>query len=53
MQRRQWLTCCTGALVATVAPVAHADDFVEFTDERYEAALASGEPFLVGYLSTW
>lgn len=54
MQRRQWLTYCAGALVATTAGSAQADDdFVEFSQDRYEEALASGKPFMVGFLSSW
>ena len=54
MKRRELLAGSIGLLALTkLQPSLAADPMVEFTPELYEEALASGEPFMLGFLSTW
>ena len=54
MNRRTMLKSCVAglAVVACKAPLA-ADDWADYSRETYEAALASGEPFLLDCGATW
>ena len=46
-------SCVAGlAVVASKATLA-ADDWADYSRETYEAALASGEPFLLDFAATW
>jgi thiol:disulfide interchange protein len=52
MQRRHFLALSAAALLARHA---HASDelHVEFSEEIYEQALASGEPFILDFYASW
>ena len=54
MNRRTMLKSCVAglAIVAGKAPLA-AEGWADYTRETYEAALASGEPFILDFAATW
>ena len=54
MKRRQFV-CASAAVPALLAVggSALAYDGVAYTRERYEAALASGEPFILDFTASW
>ena len=53
MKRRQVLKCIAGgASLAVLKPVL-AEGFVDFNREAYTEMLASGKPFILGFLSDW
>jgi len=55
MNRRTMLKSCVAGLAVVVckAPLAAEEGWVDYTRETYEAALASGEPFLLDFAATW
>ena len=52
MKRRQFLAISAAAPFAGIA-LADGANYVEYTREAYEQAVASGEPFLLEFTSTW
>ena len=54
MNRRTMLKSCVAglAIVAGKASLA-AEGWTDYSRETYEAALASGEPFLLDFAATW
>ena len=52
MKRRQFLALSTLAL-ATSPVWAGGSSQVEFTKEAYQAALDSGEPFMLDFAASW
>ncbi len=53
MKRRQFLGYAAGVAAMSALKPAAAEGFAEYTPEAYAEALASGEPFMVGFLSDW
>jgi len=53
MKRRQFLALSTLAFVTTNLLADGDSNHVEFTQEAYQQALASGEPFLLDFSATW
>jgi len=54
MKRRQVLKYAAGvASLATIKPSVAAEEFVDFNAELYAELLASGKPFMLGFLSDW
>lgn len=52
MKRRQFLALSALAL-ATSPTWAESSNKIDFTPEAYEAALESGEPFLLDFSANW
>jgi len=52
MKRRQFLAIPALAVTAKIA-MADGANKVEYSREAYEQALASGEPFMLSFTSTW
>ena len=52
MKRRQFLAIPALALTTKIA-LADGANIVEYSREAYEQALASGEPFMLSFTSTW
>lgn len=52
MKRRQFLALSALTLGASNLQ-ADESGFVEYTREAYDAALASGEPFVIDFFATW
>ena len=54
MHRRQFLAAAAIApLVTTLNVQAGGGNIVNYTREKYEAALASGEPFILDFYAPW
>lgn len=53
MNRRRLLSAAAFVLAAPTVALAEDAPFVDYTRQAYDAALASGEPFILGFLSTW
>ena len=54
MNRRQVLKYAAGAAtLVALQPAAASEEFVDFSPELYAEMLASGKPFMVGFLSDW
>ena len=53
MNRRRLLSAAAFALAAPTVALAEESPFTDYTQKAYDAALASGEPFILGFLSTW
>ena len=54
MNRRQLLAAAAIApLVTTLNVQAGGGNTVNFTREKYEAALASGQPFILDFFAPW
>ena len=53
MNRRRLLSAAAFALAAPTIALAEDAPFAEYTRQAYDAALASGKPFILGFLSTW
>ena len=53
MKRRQFLSMSTVAIATPAAVLAQESDFVDYTREAYDDALASGKPFMLGFLTPW
>ena len=43
----------TVAIATPAAVLAQESDFVDYTREAYDDALASGKPFMLGFLTPW
>ena len=41
------------ALIFAVPATAHAQDFTDFTEESFEAALETGQPIVVNFYESW
>jgi len=52
MKRRQFLALSTATAAATLVGVAHAEP-VEFSNDAYQAALDSGQPFILDFYAPW
>ena len=52
MNRRTLLKCCAG-LAVVACNNSMATGAVNYSREIYEAALASGEPFLLDFTASW
>lgn len=53
MKRRQFLTLSAIAIAAPAASWAGEGNFVDYSREAYEEALASGEPLLLDFFAPW
>ena len=53
MKRRQLLRYAAGIATLSVLTPAAAQGYINFTPEVYEQELASGNPFVLGFLSNW
>jgi len=53
MKRRQILGYTAGVAVLSAMKPVLANGFVEYTAEAYNQELASGNPFMLGFLSSW
>ena len=54
MNRRRLLALPFGALVLAAGPRAFATGgHVEYSRDAYEAALASGKPFMLDFFASW
>jgi len=52
MNRRQFLALST--LAVTTSPIlANAGQTVEFSQDAYQTALESGEPFMLDFTASW
>ncbi len=53
MKRRQLLGYAAGLASLSVLKPAAAEGFTDFTPELYAQELENGNPFMVGFLSSW
>ena len=53
MKRRQLLGYAAGTATLALLKPAAAEGYVHFTADVYEQELASGNPFVLGFLSSW
>ena len=53
MKRRQILKYVAGVATLSVVPPVAAKEYIDFTPEVYAQALASGQPFMLAFLSDW
>ncbi len=53
LKRRQLLATPLLAIAATLPAVSAEGEFIEYSRELYEEALASGEPFMLDFYATW
>ena len=53
MKRRQLLGNAAGMATLSMLKPAAAESYINFTPEVYEQELASGNPFILGFLSNW
>lgn len=53
LKRRQLLALPLVTVAASLPAISAEDVFIEYSREIYEAALASGEPFMLDFYATW
>ena len=53
MKRRSLLAVSVAALAATALPAIAGGGHVEYSRATYDAAIASGEPFMLDFYASW